>query len=345
MLYKLNVSNLDFSVRMQVKNPSSFGILEKHIEEFLRSRLNEVVSEDQLMLVGQERSFQEEADLLALDKNGVLYIFELKRWQSSQENILQVMRYGQIFGRYTYLELEDLAKRQQKLDGALKDRHREYFELDSPLPESKFNHDQVFVLVTNGVDRETISAINYWSKKGVKIEYAPYRIYDVGGQPYIQFDTYNPDDEILVEENTQFFIVNTNKSYMPDAWESMVGDGKKGKASAYFDRKNSVCKISKGSIVYLYHTGIGVVAKGVATSGFGRTDYEGDPEEEYYVPVKFEWALPDKTQWEAKAPRAWEINKRTNTSNRFRQTVFSISQAMADAVDIIAKERSGKINA
>lgn len=340
MLYELNTADISESIRMKIKSPCDFQILEKHIEEFLKSRLNEIVSEEQLMLVGQERSWQEEADLLALDKNGVLYIFELKRWQSNQENLLQVLRYGQIFGRYSYQELEDLVKRQQKLEGSLRERHKEYFELDTALTESAFNNDQVFILVTNGIDRDTISAVNYWAQKGVKIECAPYRIYDIGGKPYIQFDTYSPDDEVVIEENTNFFIVNTNKSYMPNEWKNMIGDGEKGKASAYYDRKDSICRISQKSVVYLYHTGVGIIAKGIANSGFKKTDYEGDGGEEYYVPLKFEWAIENEDNWSLKAPKAWEINKKTSSSNRFRQTVFSISNKMAKAIDDIAMQRA-----
>ena len=207
MLYKLNADEIESSKRIDIRTPADFDLKEQDIENFLKSRLGEIVSEDQLMLIGQERKGQEEADLLALDKDGILYIFELKRWQSNQENILQVMRYGQIFGRYTYEELENLAKRQQKLDGVLKEKHREYFDLSKELSDSDFNKDQVFVLVTNGMDKDTISAVNFWSQKGVRIECFPYRIYDINREPYIQFDTYNPDDEVLPEENFDIYNI------------------------------------------------------------------------------------------------------------------------------------------
>lgn len=336
MLYKLNAAEIEVSKRVEVKTPRDFGLKEEHIENFLKSRLSEIVSEDQLMLIGQERRWQEEADLLALDKDGILYIFELKRWHSQEENILQVMRYGQIFGRYTYEELDGLAKRQQKLVGDLKEKHKEYFDLSEELPASAFNKDQVFVLVTNGMDKDTISAIKFWSKKGVKIECSPYRIYEIDGEPYIQFDTYNPDDDVLPEENTRFFIVNTNKTYMPDAWEDML---KTGKASAYYGRKNSVCRISKGSWVFLYHTGVGVIASGIATSDYSATAYGNDENEEFYIPLKFRWVLSDESQWDEVAPKAWEINEKWESSYKFRQTVWAITQDMADKIDCIAKEK------
>ena len=338
MLYKLNVAEIKSSARMEVKTPADFNLREEDIENFLKSRLDEIVSEEQLMLIGQERKGQEEADLLALDKDGVLYIFELKRWESNQENILQVMRYGQIFGRYTYEELQDLAERQQKLDGCLKEKHKEYFDLSKELSDSDFNKDQVFVLVTNGLDKDTISAVRFWSQKGVRIECSPYRIYDIEGEPYIQFDTYNPEDEVLPEENTSYFIVNTNKTYLSDVWKDMLNDCSTGKASAYYDRKNSVCKILKGSRVYLYHTGVGVIASGVATSGYDKADYQGDEEAEFFVPLKFDWAV-DQSQWDTKAPKAWEINKKLNSSHRFRKTAFAIAKDMAHSIDSIAKEK------
>ena len=119
----------------------------------------------------------------------------------------------------------------------------------------------------------------------------------------------------------------------------MLNDGLEGYAAAYYDRKYAISRISKGSRVYLYHTGVGVIAKGEATSTYQITDYEGDPDKTYYVPLKFEWALTDENQWNAKAPKAWEINGRLGTGHRFRQTVFEISQDMATVIDAIFNER------
>ncbi len=192
------------------------------------------------------------------------------------------------------------------------------------------------MLVTNGTDQDTISAVRFWSQKGVKIECSPYRMYDIDGKPYIQFDTYNPDDEIIPEVNTKYFIANTNKTYMPDVWKDMLSEGK---AAAYYDRKHAVCSLSKGSVVYLYQTGVGVIAKGVAKSGFLKRDFEGDENAEYCVPLNLEWALPDEEQWGAKAPAAWAINRKLNSGYRFMQTAFQISKEMAAAIDEIAEQK------
>lgn len=338
MLYELNSDNPERSARVAIRSPEHFSIREEHIENFVRSRLSEIVSEEDLMLIGQERKWQEEADLLAIDKAGVLYIFELKRWRSNTENLLQVMRYGQIFGRYPYEDLQALARRQQKLEGSLREAHQKHFDLREPIEESEFNLKQHFVLITNGIDEDTISAVDYWSGMGVKISCSPYRLYEINGNPYIQFDTFNPAGDVVVETNTQHFVVNTNRTWMENAWRDMLGARETGKAAAYYDRKWSICNISENSIVYLYHTGVGVIAKGKATGSFKKATYANDVDEEFYVPLEFEWAV-DENDWDRHAIRAWEINSRLNSGHRFRQTVFTVSEEMARAIDELAEEK------
>ena len=332
--------------RIEIANLRDFGVTEKKLEDFLASHLGEVFSEEHLMLVAQERPFQEEADLLALDRDGILYIFELKRWESRQENILQVLRYGQRFGQYGYKELEGLAQRRGLTGQSLREAHRAYFELDTPLKEERFNSDQVFVLVTNGTDELSINAVNYWSLKGVKIVCVPYSVYRIGGDgPYIHIHTYNPTGAVTAERESRYFVVNTNKTYMPDAWKDMLsvdsetGEAtESGKAAAYYSRKYPIGNIPKRSTVFLYHTGVGVIAKGISASRRQKADFRGDQDEEYFVPLKFDWAIR-ADQWDDLAPKAREINRRLNTGHRFRQTVFAIGQEMADAIEDIARNK------
>ena len=165
----------------------------------------------------------------------------------------------------------------------------------------------------------------------------PYDVFDIDGEPYLQMRPYNPTGAAVVERNTDYYIVNTNASHMPDAWEEMIGDRKIGKAAAYYGRKDAVCGIQRGSKVYLYHTGVGVIAKGEATSGF-QVFSDRATDEGYFVPLKFEWAYK-QDEWESKAPTAPEINHRLGTGHRFRQTVFSIDKEMADKIDEIAEEK------
>jgi len=123
---------------------------------------------------------------------------------------------------------------------------------------------------------------------------------------------------------------------MASAWKDMLGDMKKGKAAAYYGRKGTICNISKNNTVYLYHTGIGVIAKGTATDNYRKTNFGNDPEEEFYVPLDFDWAVPQE-EWGKKAVPPSEINSRLNTGHKFRQTTFAVSEQMAKVIDEIAK--------
>lgn len=337
MLYEFNKDDPKLSKKVKIKAPFDLDITELEIENFLRSRLGEIVSEDQLMLIGQQRAMQEEADLLALDRYGKLFIFELKRWSASEDNILQVLRYGQKFGRYEYKDLEDLAKRQNKLEGSLKQKHKEHFDLIDGLKKSDFNNDQVFVLVTNGADADTISAIKYWTDKKLDIRCSPYRVYEIDRNLFIQFDTFNPDGDVFEERNTEFYIVNTNRSFMDLAYRDMLGNLRNGKASAYYDRKHAVDAIQRNSTVYLYHNRVGVIAKGKATSSYLAIDYNEDANQEHYIPLKFDWAIQED-DWPNLAVSATEINRRLRSGYRFRQTVFSISDEMSNMIDEIYRK-------
>ena len=67
-----------------------------------------------------------------------------------------------------------------------------------------------------------------------------------------------------------------------------------------------------------------------------------DKDEEFFVELRFSWVINEK-EWNTKAPKAWEMNKRWNYSHRFRPTVISITQDMAKGIDDIAKEKGGII--
>ena len=64
-----------------------------------------------------------------------------------------------------------------------------------------------------------------------------------------------------------------------------------------------------------------------------------DSDEEYYVPLKFEWKIDPITE-SSKAIKAWEINQKLKSGYKFRQTVFSISSDMAKAINDINKEKN-----
>jgi hypothetical protein len=83
-----------------------FGLDERGFQDILFRSLDHLIGDDELLLLMQSRHWQEEPDLMALDRDGNPYIFEIKVWEAHQENLLQVLRYGQINGASDYDELE-----------------------------------------------------------------------------------------------------------------------------------------------------------------------------------------------------------------------------------------------
>lgn len=341
MLFQLNKDNKELIRQAKLVSLADVGFLEKDLENLISKNISRFVPENQLMILAQEKPFDEAADIFALDQFGNLYIFELKRWQSNAENILQVLRYGQLFGQYSYDQLNEMLRSYRKdPDVDLAQKHFEYFQdvLKAKLSETDFNRDQHFVVVTNGIDEKTLNAISFWKSKGIKIDSLPYKVYYIGSEPFIEINCFNPENEVFYERQEGYFIVNTNVSWMADAYKDMLLNSK---AAAYYDRKYSIMNIRKNDIVYLYHTGIGVIAAGKAVDDSKSKEVDGNPNEEYYIPLKFMWKVDPYTE-KAKAIPPWEINAKMQSGYRFRQTVFSISEEMAKVIEEIQKKRQTK---
>ncbi len=103
---------------------------------------------------------------------------------------------------------------------------------------------------------------------------------------YIDFDPFGPIQDALKEPESRVFEINTNKTYMPDAYKEMVA---KEKGAAYYGRKHAVESIRARNTVCLYHVGAGVIGIASAKTEFRKMqDFVGDPEEDFYVPIEFE---------------------------------------------------------
>src|SRR4051812_13781315 len=107
-----------------------FGLDERRLQDILFRSLDRLIGEDELLLLMQSRRWQEEPDLLALDREGSLYIFEIKVWESRHENLLQVLRYGQLNGTLDYDGLDEIWRRTASSDRPLNEVHRAKFDVE-----------------------------------------------------------------------------------------------------------------------------------------------------------------------------------------------------------------------
>ena len=259
---------------------ADIGETEKALEDLLVAHMSELYTESGLLMpIFQERAYQEEPDIMALDLDGNLVLFELKRGKVGGDTTLQLMRYAQKFGRYSYAELDRLYRQYSKSNTALAEAHRSVFDLTVPLDGTGFNQKQKLVIVGSTSDDVMIGAVNYWRAAGVDLDFLPYRIYRIGAEHYFEFFA-KPYDAHVNPKDKKGILFDTNKSYDDAAiWDMFA----KSKISAYGEAADEVRRFQQGDYVFYYHKGAGVVGAGIIDSS---TVYEDPRKDECYRSVK-----------------------------------------------------------
>ena len=317
MLFRLNLTKneIDIVSRVRLKD---FGWNEKKLQNLLFQNLDRVIQEEELLLIMQSRQWQEEPDLMAIDENGDLWIFELKAWESQQSNILQALRYGQKYGQYNYDDLDEIYSK--FAEEKLMEAHKKRF-LDKNITTEQFNRHQHFVIITNGLDIQTREAIIFWRERGLDVRSWIYRIYQTKNKElYLEFNTFRMKDDPFEDIEEGYFIVNTNFSNNKKDDRDML---KEKKAAAFFDPwKKLIKRIQPGDRVFLYRSGTGIVARGIAKSRYKKKAYHDKPkyaDEEYYVELK-KFRI-------CKSPLTpSDIIEITGINYRFMKTCFAIAK-------------------
>ncbi|MTI67518.1 MAG: hypothetical protein FH753_13110 [Firmicutes bacterium] len=259
MLYKLQKDNtieplafVDFSDQNK---------LEKDLENLLAENLfSKLFENTPLLTIFQERFRQGEADIYALNKFGDLIVFELKRSKAGRGSIDQLFRYVTEAGEWTYTEIENKLRiynkdNEEYNDMSLSEVHQDVFSLDKQLKEDEFNNQQHMWIVGSAADNSLIRAVNFWKQKGLSIDFFPYRIYEIDNEFYFEFFA-KPYDVHVNPSTRKGVIFDTNKTYDPDSFESMITQNR---ISAYGDRKKAVTSLEKGDLVFYSHKGYGIV--------------------------------------------------------------------------------------
>ncbi|MDR4477250.1 MAG: hypothetical protein R3B11_14770 [Nitrospira sp.] len=320
------------ATRVTGERLKAFDLDERGLQDVLFRSLDRLLPDEELLIVAQSRHWQEEPDLLALDERGRLYIFEIKVWESRSENLLQALRYGQLFGTYDYGELDQLFRKFDETGRSLADAHRAAF--DSTLAEKEFNRRQVFVILTNGLDFHTRQAVQYWRSSRLDVRPWVYRAYaDRDGSFLLEIARFAVQDSPYEDVTAGFYILNTNYNNDPTDHEDMLQNRK---AAAYFSPwKYKIERLSKGDTVFLYQSGVGIVAMGRASQKLEKTAYHGDPkhkDEEYFRTLeRFQRIDPP-------IPAA-KIKEVTGTNHRFLGTMFSLDAEGAGALVAYIQKR------
>lgn len=319
MLYRLTPSSegLGSLEPLPFLDASALQRTEKDLENLLATHLLDVLFEGAPLLpIFQERQLQSEADLYALNRDGDLVVFELKRGVAGEDAVLQAIGYTQHAGRWVYSELDRRYQAYlQKRDLSavpLRDAHKEAFLLDSPLDPTSFNRRQHLYIVGNAANEALIDAIDYWKSQGLSVQFLPYRIYDVGDSRYFEFFSF-PYDRHGNPSAVKGVLFDTNRSYNEESiWEMM----EKSRVAAYGDIKYVVEYLNPRDIVFFYHKWVGVVAAGEVRGPVRR---EG--EDEQYRDVRFLTPIPNRQGGLTPAMSASEITKATGRNFFWARTI------------------------
>ena len=158
------------------------GKLEKDLENILAANLFDTLYEEaRLLPIRQERTGEAIADVYAVGEWGDLFIFELKRSGAGSGALAQVLRYAADAGRFSYDKLNEwYLKSTGQFDADLASAHQAAFSLDEPLAHADFNRHQVLRVVGSAADDDLIDGVDYWKRRGVEIDFVPYRLYRIG---------------------------------------------------------------------------------------------------------------------------------------------------------------------
>jgi hypothetical protein len=291
MLYRL--LNIDSAVGNLEPLPfldfSELGKLEKDLEGILAEHLLGVLFEDgALMPIFQERVMQAEADIYALNRDGDLIIFELKRGFAGADAMLQALRYAQVAGQWTFDKLEEKYKKYYTGNTiSLADAHMEAFNLECSLLPSEFNRRQRLIIVGNAANDELIDAVDYWKRQGLSADFLPYRIYRIDNQLYFEFFAL-PYDRHQNPSAVKGVLFDTNRSYDENSIWKMI---EQSRVAAYGEIKYVVKYLNPKDIVFFSHKGMGIVA---AAKVIGPVKDDGSDEK--YRDVKFLTSIPTRDQ-------------------------------------------------
>lgn len=268
------------------------GIREREdLQRLLRENIG-VVAPDVLVIAeefGEWVESKRRIDLLAIDKNGNLVVFELKRSNDSPHQELQAIRYAAMVSSMTFARATDVF--QTYLDDTGQDAREKLLEFlgwDEPREED-FAREVRIVLVAADFGKELTTAVLWLNERDLDIRCVRMKPYANGGQTLIDVQQVVPlpeAEEYMVRvrekaatvrvaardgEDTGYWFMNTGDSGNPTSrsWEacSEYGFMAAGGGEQY---RRAIRRLKVGDKLFAYLSGHGYV-------GFGEVTAESEP--------------------------------------------------------------------
>lgn len=280
----------------------------------IASNLLDVLFEgSRLMPIFQERQYQGEADIYALNEKGELIIFELKRSTAGGDAVQQALRYAQDAGQWSFSTLQGKYRQYTNSNDCLLQAHKDAFELEKALDVKGINLKQHILIIGSAADDNLINAVGYWSAQGLSIQFLPYRVYEIGADKYFEFFAL-PYDRHRNPGDIKGVLFDTNRSWDENAiWHMMENN----RVAAFGDAKRFIEHVHPGDIVFFSHRWEGVVAAARVKPGGIKVADEGA---EYYRDVEFITPIPKKDQT-LKAMRFAKVSEVTGKNFFWARTI------------------------
>jgi len=241
---------------------------------------------------------------------------DIEKYIVGEDAMDQILHYAQRSGRWTYDQLERKYFRYIGAKGSgvtsLAEAHREAFQLDRFLSPFEFNRHQHLIVIGNAANDALIEAVDYWRRKGLSVDFVPYRIYRLGDHEYFEFFSL-PHDRHKNPGTVKGVLFDTNHAWDEESvWEMMEN----ARVAAYGDVKYMVEYLNQKDIVFFSHKFIGLIA---AAEVVGPVKKLG--KDEQYRDLKFLTPIPNRTQGVTRFMPFSQVSKVTGKSFFWARTI------------------------
>lgn len=135
--------------------------------------------------------------------------------------------------------------------------------------------------------------------------------------------------------NNKYFMLNTNYNNDEETHFNML---RLQEAAAFCKGwKEYICQLSKGDTVYLYQSGVGIIASGTVSGGLEKNEYGGIEEDKYSKAL-------DNFKFGFKAVSAKQFKDITGGGANFRRTMVELSSSQGQKVKEEIEARLKAIN-
>jgi len=199
VLYKLKQSdNKTTFVRLTATSMQQRGLLESHMEQWLADNPTAVLPEDEarVLVISQEKPFENVTDVLAIDAQGNLVIIEVKRGQTPRDVIAQALEYASDVADWDYDRLNKTAIQyfeKRKLNfTSLADAYSTTFGIPvAEFSELQFNQQQRVFIVGESIEEKIERTARWLLKRGVSITCLSYTCFVSNDQTPEMFIDFN----------------------------------------------------------------------------------------------------------------------------------------------------------